>query len=77
MKSKGTRGIGLQKLCNQMAPDNETRVPDAVCKLEGLVKGLKFHPCVNQSMCAHYAKAKGIKPIKCEEEKKEAKKPLN
>lgn len=53
-----------------MAPDNETRVPDVVCKLEGLVKGLKFQPCVNQSMCAHYRKAKGTKPIKCEEGKK-------
>lgn len=66
MKSKGAREIGLQKLCNQMAPDNETRDPDAVCKLESLVKELKFQPCVNQSMCAHYAKAKGIKPIKNE-----------
>lgn len=64
MKSKGTREIGPQKLCNQMAPDNETRDPDAVCKLEGLVKELKFQPCVNQSMCVYYAKAKGIKPIK-------------
>lgn len=42
MKSKGTREIGLQKLCNQMTPDNETKDPDAVCKLESLVKELKF-----------------------------------